>query len=496
MSSRLLLALLACPLAACANPTSSGDTDADGTDDGVADDGVADDGADGGPVDDGADDGSDDTGGPAPQALGSCSYESPFTGSAECREYIGDGWTESTLQTECDGLSGELSMGEDCPREGSIGVCVLEEDPDRIINVIAYGDASGCSLQATGCETFGGGTWEPAEICDDGTEPTDPPEGNVFIQPTLVCSDPLPGEPAGNSEGGQVCTWQAISGATEEGRRFSDYASCDVVYTQRPYYPAPPAEEADPDDPRLDDPTYAAELSWVYDQIEASACVCCHGNEAPNGASNWTIDADGNWISTFYDSGLAMSAGWVDSTALRCLSRRRTTTASIATWAGGSQSTEPRAHDRDFFRGRARLPRLDVEDDFEDTKRRSAGRSYDQRSLRATEACESGQGIDGDGTLRWDGGGARYVYVLEAGSGNPTVPPNLDLPEGTLWRVDVPADGSPIAAGEVTYGSLPEGTTQRFPAEGEPAPLVPGTEYYLYVTADVGIPITRCLFTF
>lgn len=487
MTSRLLLALVACPLAACASPTSSADTDAEGTDDGVADD--ADDGTDGA-TDDGADDGSGDTGGPAPQALGSCSYESPFTGSAECREYIGDGWSESELETECDGLSGDLSMGEDCPRDGSLGVCVLEEDPDRITNIIAYGDESGCSLQATGCETFGGGTWEPAAICDDGTDPPDPPQGSVFIQPTLVCSDPLPGEPAGNGEGGQVCTWQAISGATEEGRRFSDYASCDVVYTQRPYYPAPPAEEADADDPRLDDPSYAAELSWVYDQIEASACVCCHGEEAPNGASNWTIDADGNWMSTFYDSGLAMSAGWVDSTAFGAYPAEDNN--GFHRDVVGIPSTDPERMIA-FFEAELAYRGL-VEADFADTKP-FGGPLYDQL-VYEPQACEDGEGIDGDGTLRWDGGGARYVYVLEAGSDNPTVPPNLDLPEGTLWRVDVPADGSPIDAGSVTYGSVPQGTTQRFPADGEPTPLVPGTEYYLYVTADVGIPITRCLFTF
>ena len=80
---------------------------------------------------------------------------------------------------------------------------------------------------------------------------------------------------------------------------------------------------------------------------------------------------------------------------------------------------------------------------------------------------------------------------------SPTVPPNLDLPDGTMWRVDVPWDGGePIASGEIGYGQLPAGMSQRYPADGAPTGLVPGMQYYLYVTRDVGIPITRCLFTY
>jgi hypothetical protein len=33
------------------------------------------------------------------------------------------------------------------------------------------------------------------------------------------------------------------------------------------------------------------------------------------------------------------------------------------------------------------------------------------------------------------------------------------------------------------------------PAAGAPSALTPGATYYLYVLEDVGIPITRCLFT-
>ena len=60
----------------------------------------------------------------------------------------------------------------------------------------------------------------------------------------------------------------------------------------------------------------------------------------------------------------------------------------------------------------------------------------------------------------------------------------------------MPHTGEPIASGEVTYGQTPSGTTQRFPEQGAADALQPGQQYYLYVTRDVALPITRCLFTF
>ena len=109
---------------------------------------------------------------------------------------------------------------------------------------------------------------------------------------------------------------------------------------------------------------------------------------------------------------------------------------------------------------------------------------------------DSGEGVDADGTITWTGGDARYVYVLEADARSPTVPPNLDIPEGTLWRIDVPSDGDPVRSGEVVFGDVPSGTTQRVPAAGDPAALVPGTSYYLYASRDVLVPVTRCVFTY
>jgi hypothetical protein len=110
------------------------------------------------------------------------------------------------------------------------------------------------------------------------------------------------------------------------------------------------------------------------------------------------------------------------------------------------------------------------------------------------EACTEGEGLDLYGNLAWTGGEARYLYVMDPGSENPGLPPNLDLPAGTLWRADVAYDVPAFPSG-VAYGVLPAGAFQRYPETGAPAPLVSGQEYYLYVLGDVVIPRARCLFT-
>ena len=84
---------------------------------------------------------------------------------------------------------------------------------------------------------------------------------------------------------------------------------------------------------------------------------------------------------------------------------------------------------------------------------------------------------------------------MEADAKSPTVWPNLDMPAKTLWRLDVPATGTPLPSGSVKYGVVAEGLSQKFPASGSPAALVSGRQYFLYVSADQLMPITRCLIT-
>ncbi|MFO7563895.1 MAG: hypothetical protein R6X02_14710 [Enhygromyxa sp.] len=438
----------------------------------------------------GEDEGDDDDDEPPSGAKHSCSYTSPFTSGLECRDYIGAAWTEDEAQADCTSVSGELALGQPCATEDVLGRCALDAGTDWEQQIVVYGtDSSSCSLQAVGCETFGGGSWEPAPICEG--EDGGGGGGKVFIQPTRVCVDPIDGEPEGQSEGGQVCTWQAISASTEEGRRFEDYASCEVIYTQRPYYGAPANPAPAEPDPRLGDPLYVAELDWVRTQIEASACVCCHSVESPSGPANWYVEAPNNWMNSFYDSGLALGAGWVNSVSFGAYEPADNN--GFDRINSGFPTTDP-ARMIAFFQAELAY-RGKTEADFADTPP-FGGPLYDQLVYQPS-ACESGQGVKADGRVVWTGGLARYIYVLEADSQSPTVPPNLDLPDGTLWRIDVPWDGGdPIGSNEVVYGQLPAGLSQRYPADGAPQELVPGQQYYLYVTKDVGIPITRCLFTY
>ncbi len=482
MKRPLLCVSLAAPVLAlaCTEPAQNDDAESMGT---QAGDGDGDDG-------DGDGDTPGDGDGDGPSGNDSCDYTSVFTQTPECRDYIGAAWTEAEVEADCAGVSGTVNDGIPCATEGVLGRCVFDAGTDWEQQTVIYGaDASACDLSATGCETFGGGTWEPEPLCEgsDGGG-----GGNVFIQPYRECVAPLDGEPPGQSEGGEVCTWQMIAASTEEGRKYKDYGDCEAVYTQRPYYAAPPNPAPAEPDPRLEDPDYVAELTWVTEQIEASACICCHSEEiAPVGPSNWYIEAPNNWINSFDDTGLAFGAGWVTSVALGAYDPADNN--GFDRINSGFPTTDPERMVAFFINELAH--RGKTEADFVDTPP-FGGPLWDQLVFEPSE-CESGEGVKPDGSVVWTGGLARYVYVLDAGSQSPTIPPNLDLPAGTRWRVDVPwEDGEPVGSGELSYGQLPAGLSQRFPIDGAPQGLVPGGQYYLYVSKDVGIPITRCLFTY
>ena len=429
--------------------------------------------------------------GPDELVVGACFYESPFSGAEECREFSGEGWREGDAISACQQLSGVDDMGGGrCPETYSLGTCVLDDQTEQVTTIFIYGDdPADCGAQATGCELFGGGRWVPSGPCGD---PEPVAGGNVFVQPTLECQEPLAGEEPGQSEGGQVCTWQSIAGSTEEGRRFSDYASCDIVRSQRPYYPSPAAVPPAEPDTRLQDPAYVAELDWVKSQVEASGCICCHSTEeTPRGPSNWYIEASDNWMNSFYDTGLALGAGFVASDSFGAFPAEHNNGFERGI-ISGFPSTDPQRMQA-FFVAELEHRGLGPED-FASTP--PFGGPLVQQLSFQPEACESGERVGEDGVIAWTGGPARYVYVLEAGGQSPTVPPNLDLPPETLWRLDVPFDQVPVVSGDIRYGTVPANLVQRFPAAGEPAALVPGTEYYLYVSRDVGQPITRCLFTY
>jgi hypothetical protein len=75
------------------------------------------------------------------------------------------------------------------------------------------------------------------------------------------------------------------------------------------------------------------------------------------------------------------------------------------------------------------------------------------------------------------------------------VPPNLDLPSGTLWRLDVLASAKALPSG-IPYGTTPAGSFQSFPESTPAAALTAGRTYQLVVLQDVGLPLANCLFEF
>ena len=424
----------------------------------------------------------------ATAGVGRCDYRNAFSGHDECKAYLGAAWTAASAADDCakqPGAGGAFVAGGACAAS-TLGRCVVAKgdglDATTELGGVA---ATECSSAELACTTFAGGTFVAGSVCASAT--TD--DHTVFIWPTQSCVDPLPGEPAGQSADGKVCTWNLISACTEEGRDYRDYGSCDVVRTNRPYYPVPARAIAGASDPRRADAAYLAESAWAKRQVASCACVCCHTSAAPKGAAAWSLSDDPLWADTISDEGVAMFAGYVDSSVLGAF--------------------DP-ADNNGFDRVHSALPSTDptrmvgfFQREFD---RRGLTQSFvagippfgaalvDQLSYQP-QACQAGEGVDASGKLVWSGGKpARYVYVLEAGSDNPGIPPNFDLPAGTVWRVDVPHDGQPLASG-LAYGAVPSGATQRFPASAPPAPLVAGHVYTLYVLYDVALPLARCTFS-
>lgn len=424
--------------------------------------------------------------------LGRCSYINAFSDRAECKEYLGSNWTPEAIQADCEapvpgsdpGLY-EPDLG--CDKSEILGQCFVDAGTVEAATIVFPGvEGDSCSGLQMGCG-FAGGEYVPAEPCG-GAPVEDPGSSDPFKPFERVCREPLPGEPPGQTDG-QVCTWQAISGSTEEGRHFEDYASCAPVVKQRPYWAAEVEAVDDPNDPRHDDAAWQGEFAWMTAQVEASGCVCCHTERlAPDGPSGWYLEAPGFWIDTVDDDGLAMLAGWIDSTAFGAFPPDENN--GFDRTQTGVSTTDP-ARMKAFLEGE--LARRGLEPaDFADAPA-FGGPLADQLAYEP-DACSGSAGVDGDGRITWAGGGARYVYILEEGAANPGVPPNLDLPTGTIWRLDVPWFEDPIRSG-ITYGSSPQGTVQAYPDGAAAPPLQPGETYYLYVLRDIYQPLTRCLFT-
>jgi hypothetical protein len=309
----------------------------------------------------------------------------------------------------------------------------------------------------------------------------------VFIPPFVDCRAPLEGSSTA-ARSGQVCTNVAISGATEPDKAFESYASCDVVRTQRPYWSAPPAKTPDPSDPRLANAAYASEIAWAKSQVAATGCVCCHDKIAPSGASQWDISVAGNWLDTVSNSGLALFAGLADSSVLGAYPA--TDNHGFDRTSVGLPSTDPERLKRLIL---AEIAFRGMTEEQARAVPPFGGPIYDN-SVRPPVAC-AGQGIGPEGRVVFLGGKARYVYLLEAGSKNPGVPPNLDRPQGTLWRLDVLPNAEPLESG-FPYATTPSGSFQDVPPSSPAPALQAGKTYQLTAIRDIGVPITNCLFVF
>lgn len=419
--------------------------------------------------------------------VGHCAYINAFSNTEECKEYRGDGWTAADAEADCAAPTfpaqpGAFTADAPCDYPAILGTCTVSEgDPDETVLVFPGDDPEQCGGVEIGC-SFAAGTFVGAGVCDGETGGGGDGGGQPFVPFEQVCEadDGMPE--------GEVCTWNAISGCTEPGLNYLEYGDCDAVLTQRPYIPYGPAGTSSPDDARLDDPAWMAEFGWFTNEVEACACTCCHSETAPDGPAGFYVEAGPIWLDTASDEAVAMFAGWIDS---------------------GAFGAFPPEENQGFDRSTTGLPTTDVprmvaflEDELARRGKTRAdyadeppwgGPLVDQLEYRPGP-CGEGQGIDADGVLVWTGGDARYLYVLEAEATSPTVPPNLDLPEGTLWRADVGPDDAPMPSG-VRYGEVPAGARQAWPETGAPVPLTSGGTYYLVALADIILPATRCLFT-
>lgn len=300
----------------------------------------------------------------------------------------------------------------------------------------------------------------------------------------------------GGAEGdSEVCTQVSIAGCTAEGEAFADYASCEEVRTQRPFSPRPPHRLPDANDPRLDDAGFMREVGWVASQVRACGCVCCHSSALGIGTASWNIDHEGIWTDTITDRGMAILSGRVTSDVFGEFPAAQNNAFDRS--ATGMPTTDV-ARLRSFFEGE--LKRRGVTESQIAEMTPIGGEAMRRLRLPPTP-CEGRVGVTRAQEVVWpaDLGGVRYVYVSAGDSENnfrtPGPPPNLDLPEGTLWRLDVRPSEVPLEAG-LRYGALPRGTSQRVPAEGAPPALVEGRTYHIALLRDVSRPVRSCLFTY
>ncbi|MEC8382741.1 MAG: hypothetical protein VXZ96_20610 [Myxococcota bacterium] len=291
----------------------------------------------------------------------------------------------------------------------------------------------------------------------------------------------------------QVCVWNHVSGAVPEGHSFTDFGTCEEVWTQGPSWFYHPESLFDSDDSLLDDADYMAELDWVRSQGKSSGCACCHSSEMTGYASKWDYDAPGIWTDTMPLTGIVMAAGLADEHTLF-----------------GFYSAD---QNHGFNREETLIPTTDIERMkafFKGEFERRGGTQADidaaseqflnvnyQLFESPVDCITPFEGVDSDGSVIWNGTTARQIYIQELGANNPGFMPNFDLPEGTIWALYADPNEAGFESGEIQVGELPFNGLQQLPADGSTPVLEPGKRYRLFVTPDImNLRLANCTFEY
>jgi hypothetical protein len=425
----------------------------------------------------------------------SCHLTNPFSGAPECKAYTGDSWSEETAAADC-ALGQYEEPGDFGTRECAVaplmGVCDVPSFFGQEYRLVLGGsNPDFCTATARACTTFLDGEFTAASACEGAYVPPRVDGSFVFEWPTQTCVQPSDSEAPGAGPDGQVCTWNLISACTEEGRSYLEYGDCDVVRTNRPYYSVPTRPVGADDDPRHDDAEFVEESAWIRAQVESCACVCCHTDRTPDGPSMWSIDDGTLFMDSMSDTAIAMFAGYIDSSAFGAFDPAANNGFNRIDSALPTTDVERTLA---FFE--AEFRRREIDEDWARSQRAIGGPLVEQQAF-VPEPCDSETRIDPDGSIHWPTDRlARYVYALEPGSTNPAMPPSGDLPDGTIWRIDLPHTAQPLPSGSVTWAEIPPSARQAFPDDGNaPRSLQPGEVVYLYILQDIAYPITRCLAT-
>lgn len=291
----------------------------------------------------------------------------------------------------------------------------------------------------------------------------------------------------------EVCIWNHVSGAVPEGHLFTDFGTCEEVWTQGPswFYHPEPLFESEPT--LLEDDDYLRELEWVRTQGKASGCACCHSSEMTGYASRWDYDAPGIWTDTMPITGIVMAAGLASEHTLF--------------------GYYPEDQNHHFNREETLIPTTDIprmKAFFQGEFERRGGTEADiaaaseqflnvnfQLFEPPVDCISPFEGMDERGAIIWNGTTARQIYIQEINAANPGFLPNFDLPEGTIWALYADPAGPGFESGDVEFGAVPPNGLQRIPADGSTPSLVSGQRYRLFVTPDIMmLRQANCVFEF